>query len=307
METASYGSTPDNNMIFMVISIISWALLIVTGWMSFGVPKVSTFCTYGKDKEGICKIIITWLSIHYNKDSFEINTMPVTINYIVFFMMVSIILLLLVASFVVFINGIITKNENILNGMLGNYSKFHFIPLLCVSSLFIIGESLDKFLEIKGIHCFFNLFFTIIGLGSLVFITMQTNIESPNYASWIIKHGGYSSLIAWLSYNLFYIIFYYHILLTDKDLEKWFKGCEIAFSIIIGILNLGLGLFLKTVMLPFINLLIYIGMTCRFFKLEKLYRKALYGSETGGIIDIVMIVLSILELVFIILQMQKKS
>ena len=88
---------------------------------------------------------------------------------------------------------------------------------------------------------------------------MQTNIESPNYASWIIKHGAYSCLIAWLVYNLCYLILYYHLIVTEdyNDVFKWYKGCEIAFAIIIGIINLCLAIFLKAVMIAFTNLLIF--------------------------------------------------
>ena len=136
---------------------------------------------------------------------------------------------------------------------------------------------------------------------------MQTNIESPNYASWIIKHGAYSCLIAWLVYNLCYLILYYHLVVKNEDMVKWFKGCEIAFAIIIGIINLCLAIFLKAVMIAFTNLLIYIGMVCRFFDNKKDEIKATYGSYTGGIIEIIMMILSLLVIVFLIIQYRKPS
>lgn len=42
--------------------------------------------------------------------------------------------------FTFFIKAIITKDEQVINGMMGKFSKFHFFPLLCVSALFIIEE-----------------------------------------------------------------------------------------------------------------------------------------------------------------------
>ena len=105
---------------------------------------------------------------------------------------------------------------------------------------------------------------------------------------------------------------YYHLSVTDddndsNDSDKWVKGCEIAFAIIIGIINLCLAIFLKAVMIAFTNLLIYIGMVCRFFDNKKDEIKATYGSYTGGIIEIIMMILSLLVIVFLIIQYRKPS
>ena len=312
METSSSDYMSGSNGIFLIISIVSWISVLVTGFMSFGVPKmempdidIDTF------KFKTIKMLYTWLNFYILSKDLDFK-LPVTINYVLFYIMVALTLLFLVLSLAIYIYGILTRNGNILNGMLGNFTKFHFVPLLCVSCLFIIGETLDIDRLPKGVHYFFSLVFTIIGLGSLVFITMQTNIESPNYASWIIKHGAYSCLIPWLVYNLCYLILYYHLSVTDddndsNDSDKWVKGCEIAFAIIIGIINLCLAIFLKAVMIAFTNLLIYIGMVCRFFDNKKDEIKATYGSYTGGIIEIIMMILSLLVIVFLIIQYRKPS
>ena len=307
METSSSDYMSGSNGIFLIISIVSWISVLVTGFVSFAVPKIEfdgvDFDTFKYKKY---RLIVTWLSYYILSKDYDLK-MPATMNYVVFYIMVALTLLLLVLSLAIYIYGILTRNGNILNGMLGNFTKFHFIPLLCISCLFIIGMATDKEEGPKGVQFFFSLVFTIIGLGSLVFITMQTNIESPNYASWIIKHGAYSCLIAWLVYNLCYLILYYHLVVKNEDMVKWFKGCEIAFAIIIGIINLCLAIFLKAVMIAFTNLLIYIGMVCRFFDNKKDEIKATYGSYTGGIIEIIMMILSLLVIVFLIIQYRKPS
>ena len=307
METSSSDYMSGSNGIFLIISIVSWISVLVTGFMSFGVPKIEL---PDVDVENLkfktIKVLFTWLHLYILSKDHDLK-MPLTINYVLFYMMVALTLLFLVLSLAIYIYGILTRNGNILNGMLGNFTKFHFIPLLCISCLFIIGMATDKEEGPKGVQFFFSLVFTIIGLGSLVFITMQTNIESPNYASWIIKHGAYSCLIAWLVYNLCYLILYYHLVVKNEDMVKWFKGCEIAFAIIIGIINLCLAIFLKAVMIAFTNLLIYIGMVCRFFDNKKDEIKATYGSYTGGIIEIIMMILSLLVIVFLIIQYRKPS
>ena len=75
--------------------------------------------------------------------------------------------------------------------MMGSFSRFHFIPLICAIYLFIVGSAKKLFIkpETKGTlndlldnlnynHSGFSvcLAFSLIGLVSLVFIKMQTKI-----------------------------------------------------------------------------------------------------------------------------------
>ena len=65
----------SNAKIFMTISIISWTLLLITGWMSFGVPKMDD----GLDDNGT----LFWLIDHINKDYAYSNSLD--IYYIIFY------------------------------------------------------------------------------------------------------------------------------------------------------------------------------------------------------------------------------
>ena len=80
-------------------------------------------------------------------------------------------------------------NIEAIKGMFERFSKFHFIPLLCTSALFIIGESLKYEMEqsgyniigpIKSLDVFFlfNLIFTFIGIISLFFIQFNTDLST---------------------------------------------------------------------------------------------------------------------------------
>ena len=181
----------SNNKIFMTFSIISRILLLITGWMSFGVPKIDN----GLGDKGI----LFWLTDHINKDYVYSNSFDV--YYILFYIIIIITLILATVGFLVYIYSIfISKNYNVINGMLGNISKFHFIPLLCISALFIIGESLKKGSPLFGastgihstvqiVHCAFNLIFWIIGLGSLIYIYLDTKIFEPMYSNLTINKG----------------------------------------------------------------------------------------------------------------------
>ena len=132
------------------------------------------------------------------------------------------------------------NDEGLKSGILGKYSKFHFIPILCSISLYIIGFTLGSKNYYKETPYIFSLIFTLIGICSLIFIYIKTNM-SKYYARLAIKKGLYSCLIALFVYNLCFTITF----LGNKT--KWRHGCYIAFSIIIGIINLLLSFLLKNI------------------------------------------------------------
>ena len=124
----------DSQNIFTGITVISWLILLITGWMSLGVPSFSVLDI---------KIIVVWLMHICNEDWVFGNSFD--IYYVLFYMIIIITLILASAAFLVYIYHLfINKNENIINSMLGSVSKFHFVPLICISAIFIIGESLEK-------------------------------------------------------------------------------------------------------------------------------------------------------------------
>ena len=303
----------SNSKIFMAISIISWTLLLITGWMSFGVPKIHN----GLGDNGT----LFWLIDHINKDEVYANSFDV--YYILFYIIIILTLILATAGFLVYIYSIfISKNDNVVNGMLGNISKFHFIPLLCISALFIIGETLKRGNALFGaytgihstvqtVHCAFNLIFCIIGLGSLIYICLNTKISEPMYANLTINKGMYSCFIALLVYNFGFVAtlsnFLANIDERGYDVAKNVKGFGYAFSIIIGVANIFLSIFLKDIMIGFINILLYIGMIINFFKIHEDVKEYLYNNDDGiGIAQIVMLVLSICSLGFIIVKYKSK-
>lgn len=281
-----------NAQIFMYISLSTWLLLLITEWICFAVPD------FGE------KILYVWSYIIFRSNRYIKD--PLLIHYVLFYMIFIPTLLLITFAFIVYLYHIfIKKDANVLNGMLGNLTKFHFIPLFCISILFIIGESVDENKGVKGAHIFFNIFFSAIAIASLIYIYMQTNIEAPIYATWIIKRGAYACLIALLIHNFFYNIWYYGAYLKrdegDKKQRNWDKGCAITFSIFIGFVNLGISVFLKEIVISIINLLMYIGMATQFFKIEKEYRRSYY-SEGPGVIDIFMILFSMAAIAFIFIK-----
>lgn len=198
--------------------------------------------------------------------------------------------------------------------MLGQNSKFHFIPILFIISLFIIGESYNKeedkyndlfYLDYSDAGYIFSLVFTCLAIISLIFISLSTNITSPWYAVLTLNKGAYSCFFALLIYNFGFVfsnyVFYKIYKNNGDNILNFFKKSSLAFSIIIGILNNTASILLQDFMIALINLLIYLGMTISFYKRNKKIRED-FLYEANGILDMIMIALSFFCIVFHIIR-----
>ena len=217
---------------------------------------------------------------------------PITVIPAFLYIIFSILLLYALISFILIIKN--RNEESLREGILGKFSKFHFIPILCAIALYIIGMCFNDENVLKDAPYIFSLIFSIIGLGSLIFVYIQTSM-SDFYVRLFIKKGLYSCLITLFVYNLCFTITIYGLLNTliknPTNILNWIKGCNLAFSIIIGIINLVLSFLLKDVVIPGMNLLIYLGMTISFFQLDERDRSQMNGVAEG-VIDIIYLALS---------------
>ena len=59
--------------------------------------------------------------------------------------MIFILIVATLAFLYYFIFSTFKKDSGIVNGMLGDISKFHFIPLACASALFLIGITVKNY------------------------------------------------------------------------------------------------------------------------------------------------------------------
>ena len=211
--------------------------------------------------------------------------------------------------------------------MMGQFSKFHFFPLLCASALFITGECVDNLSKedwaddekrddhFKAMYIS-GLVFSIVGLASFIFIYIMTDLNT-NDVLLLLKKGAFSCLIILMWYSFCYDIFYVHF--YDKKGEDednpedfddysekmwdWRKGCGLAFSIIFGIGSLAFSFVFKDLVACVMNLLIYIGLTVAYFRLPSEARKDKYANKNGdGIVDIIMLVLSVAVIVLLLIK-----
>jgi hypothetical protein len=279
-----------------ILSVLSWLLLIITGWISLKWLHDPTAIVWTIHRMNNPKIFGIHTGIY-----FPIQ-MQVSFIYIVFIFT----MIVALAGFIIyFVKSTFKKDDSVYGGMMGPFSRYHFFPLLCVSALFIIGECSDNPTPKNNAHhgkdmLISSMIFTILGLCSLIFIYIMTDLNTDWYILLTLKKGTYSCFITLLWYNFCYLIYELRAIDTFKDQLNWIKGCGIAFSIIFGLGALAFSFVFKDLVISGLTAFIYAGLTTYFFTLEKANRD-LYNKAADGIIDIIMMVLSIVLFVLLII------
>ena len=310
MEKLNLNFSGGSNIvksICWIMSYLSWIMLVITGWISLKWLDDDMYW-----------IIWTIVAYRNNSDLDDKYVYSYRFGYLPFQMHVSLIYIVFILTLIVILGGCIVffmktifkPDDQVKNGMMGEFSKFHFFPLLCTSALFIIGECIDTDTENKD-HgksmIYAGLVFSILALASFIFIYIMTDLNTNDW--WVLlllKKGTYSCLIVLIWYYFCYNIYYTHRASAENEdpvkALDWVKGCGLAFSIIFGIGSLAFSFIFKDLVACGMNLLIYVGLTVYYFKLDKDLRKTKYYNKNGdGIVDIIMMVLSVALLVFLLL------
>lgn len=246
-QPASSGG--DTNSLWYDISVFSWIALL---WTTYN---------YFRD-EGFPGVFIPAaanLSL-----PLAITSVIGTIGFIIYFK-----------------NTTLNKNQSIINGMLGEMSKYHSIAFILVSCLFLTLDSATK----KGTFVM-GLILSLLTCGLLGFIYYQTDFSAEWYEMITLKKGVYSCLISLSWYMLFYSISGIGASKADVK-EDFYKGAGGVFSILIGLGNLVFAFFFKDLLVAIINLLIYIEMA-KYFYLVKEY----IPNKADGALDIIMVLIS---------------
>ncbi len=289
-----------------ILSVLSWLLLLVTGWISFK--------WFADDKYAYIWTIHRFEKVDIlDKYNYEPFQMDKALIYVVFILVMIIVL----AGFILYmIKSTCKKDEAVFNGMMGQWSKFHFFPLLCISAMFLVGEvGFDEDYMKEGKHGYRDAhltcyLFDILGLCSLIFIYIMTDLNSDWYVLLTLKKGTYSCFITLLWYYFCYDIYYLRVVdyyenqpsTKDYKLYDWGKGCGIAFSIIFGIGSLAFAFIFKDLVVCGMNLLIYLGLTVYYFQIPHYIRNSEAANKYGdGIVDILMMVGSIVVIVILLI------
>ena len=324
MEKLNLNFSGGDNVvksICWIMSYLSWLLLVASGWASVKWLDEDPSVDENGNTEHVGYTIWGFNAMRTINGNDPLKVyyplqMQVSLYYICF------ILTLIVITggcFVFFYKTICKKDDQVINGMMGQFSmgqfsKFHFFPLLCASALFIIGECVDQDLENED-HSknmrISGLIFSIIGLASFIFIYIMTDLNTDWWVLLLLKKGAFSCLIILMWYHFCYIIYYVHEEdkgdnLSNDEVEKlwdWRKGCGLAFSIIFGVGSLAFSFVFKDSVACVMNLLIYIGLTVAYFRLPSEERKLKEANKNGdGIVDIIMLVLSVAVIVLLLIK-----
>ena len=325
MEKLNLNFSGGDNVvksICWIMSYLSWLLLVASGWASLNWLEQTPNGIDGETEVQWGWTIwgfFAWRThTKHNQDydPLEYKYFPLQMQVSLYYICFILALIIITGGcFVFFYKTICKKDDQVVNGMMGQFSKFHFFPLLCASALFIIGECVDNDLLDDKDHFkkmrIAGLIFSIIGLASFIFIYIMTDLNTDWWVLLLLKKGAFSCLIILMWYHFCYIIYYVHEEdkgdnLSNDEVEKlwdWRKGCGLAFSIIFGVGSLAFSFVFKDLVACVMNLLIYIGLTVAYFRLPSEARKLKEANKNGdGIVDIIMLVLSVAVIVLLLIK-----
>ena len=310
MEKMNLNFSGRDNILKTVcwlLSILSWLLYLITGWIAiFG----KEYYLWTIPKNAIVNYLISQVHLY----------IPCQIDEPLLMTIFIVTLAISTVGFVAYLVYSTCIKSNAFDGMMGSLSRFHFIPLACAGGLFLVGETIGESEKPKDL-LIAALCFSIIGFISIILVHLKTNME-PWYASLLVKKATFSCLIALFTYSICYTIYQLGVMneLNNFTLEQLIKmilerknnllnfinNCATAFSIVIGVVNLSLSFVLKDLMISVMNLLIYIGCTIYYYNIES-YKETFFKNNGDGIIDIVMIVLSALNIGLILFMYKTDS
>ena len=161
----------------------------------------------------------------------------------------------------------------------------------------------------------FDLIFTILGFGSLIFTYIVTQLDTEWYIVLTIKKGIYSTFIILLWYNLLFIIvslrtIYYIlegkiVISEDDDCTIFLRVIGIIFTILFGLGSLAFSIVFKDIMAAFTNFLMYLGMVQAFFNKKESQKEKIkdyFNGNTDGVLDIVFMILSLVCIGFLLIK-----
>lgn len=301
------GQNEDSNFFWYILSFLSWTIFIALEFYSLE------------------SRIYLWNWEHQAPNQyFRISYFPLKIQ--IDYLQTFIFIISLIAFINFFYFTAIEKNGSVYNGLMGEFSKFHFIPLLIISALNILSINGKDYWTIGNakhnkIILIFYILFIIFGLISLIFVYIKTEFNEW-YNVMIIKKGLFSIFIILLFYLFFYTIiclraydvsiktnYTYEDYIKDgflpfSKVRSFYKVIGISFSLIIGIGAYIFSLLFKDIMASFMAFLIYLGLVLSFFGSQKPSKsvKNYFNKNAEGIIYIIMMILTLIFIGFLIMK-----
>ena len=284
------------NMPFLIISIVSWLLLTVNNLASL---------------KWLYREPYTVWNIYANNQYFGLSTPFQIGNTTIYKIFNFFFVITFIGCATLIFKSFIKKDQAVLDGMLGKYSKFHFIPLLFGFVMSLLGELLKKD-DFNGDKiAYAGLVISLVGLACMIFVYIFTNINSNEWwVSYVLNKGTFSCLIILFWYNFCYDIYLVrHSNAPVKTDNDWSKGINLAFSIIFGIGSIAFSYVFKDIIICLINIYIYNDLAPQQFLSEideddkEGLKKVNYLAD--GAIDYLILLCSFLLLIHIVVEKVK--
>ena len=288
------GGKNSIKSIFLIVSCVSWLLVAVNNLASLK-------WMYNGKKDGVSRSV--WNILIYNE------YYPLQMNEIMIYIVFNFYYAIIFIGCVVYIiKTLIKKDQQIIEGMMGTISQFHFFPLLCAFAMTLLGEIYDEDIKKRKNIAFTGLVISIVGVATLIFIYINTNFKNNVWwTKFCLKEGTFSCLIILFWYNFCYVIYQARILDKLEDIDKWTKGCSLAFSIIFGIGSIAFSYVFKDIMVSFMNILIYIGLVIHYFQEILDTSKKEYNKNGDGAIDMIILMCSIILFLYLVIDYIKNE
>ena len=293
------GGKNSIKSIFLIISCVSWLLVAVNNLASL------KWMYNGKKDASIHSV---W-NILISPNGFDDPYIPLQMNEIMIYIVFNFYYAIIFIGCVVYIiKTLIKKDQQIIEGMMGTISQFHFFPLLCAFAMTLLGEIYDEDIKKRKNIAFTGLVISIVGVATLIFIYINTNFKNNVWwTKFCLKEGTFSCLIILFWYNFCYSIYQARIVDKPENYSKWRKGCSLAFSIIFGIGSIAFSYVFKDIMVSFMNILIYIGLVIHYFQEILDTSKKEYNKNGDGAIDMIILMCSIILFLYLVIDYIKNE
>ena len=307
MEKINYNANQQNlpNKLFLILSIVSWLLISINNLASL--------------KWSYREPNVVW-NIHVfgfefptpgNNGNNQALSTPLEIRKDTIFKIFNFFFIITLIGCATFIyQTLVKKDQAIIDGMFGKYSKFHFIPLLLGFIMSLLGElsDIDNFDDIA----YTGLAISIVGLACMIYIYINTNINSNDWwVNYVLNKGTFSCLIILFWYNFCYDIYFVRFYDKPEDTDiKWSKGLNLAFSIIFGIGSIAFSYVFKDIIICLINTYIYKDLAESNLNDIPLANKGEFKLKdvnyfADGAIDMIILICSFLLLIYLIVEKVK--
>lgn len=235
---------------YLMISMSCWVFFLGTAWASLGGENQN-------DKT----MNIFWLTFSNKEKRYTYTDMNYILHYVCF------IGTAIVGTVAFGYYFFLTVNRNFiyLSMINGPFSRYNFVPLICVSILYILGMNFESppegTTEVGDGYFIGALVLSLLAISTLIFVYSRTVVSNAYIVTFLIKKGTYTCLISLLIYHVCYVIAYYGKYKTSEDSKASFmKGCGYAFVIIIGLTGVGMSRLYFDLAMAVMTFLIEVGI-----------------------------------------------